>query len=740
MSPRRSASGVAKAARRTRVSRGQHNLLTVLYSTLGAWTAAILLNLAGIPWGWVLAAGLLATLVLHITLNRQVMLSWLRSWAIGGSLLATTWMTYAVATTPLNQTSGGGLLVVALFWIGWQHWRNSPDTRPVSPLRRMPDPEQTTPEKIETRRWEAALRQVGVSWVTVNRIDEHPGHEIVLHCSIQPGKGHSVQAVRNAAADLDVALNVRTGATRVQRGTGAAELTIHISTRDIFASVIDLPPDTGPLDINEPLTLGLYEDGTPTELLFRERCLGVFGMRGGGKTNFLDCCTCMITRTTNALIWVSDIAKGSQFIRPWMRNYLNGKSTRPPFDWCAVTEAETAKMLYEAYLYIDLRCLFADDKHIPTDEEPAIFLIIEEYTTLVSSKRKIMTHDGKVWTFDQLILEIIRLGRGAAIDVELAAQRATTSMTGRNSGGDIKSQLDVKIGLKCATRMDVSYVFGECPEINPAEFNHKGMMLIQDMDSPVLASKSFRVERTRIPELADETADRRPSIESRLVDSQHSKYYRARWSQERTADLRLVVSNTKKPEPQQEEPSTPEAEDQETFSPQLRLVRTQEKDPMVKQESIGQGMAETLSNLDQKLAAEKPNEFRFMQLVRAAREQGAENPVEEAKAHFLAEQRAAAEAARAEASATPARPGDAEPSGPEAGPEPGRTLTLAEHVLEIIGQSPEGISLKGIREKLAERSVSYSPGAVANAVSALAREEQVRRGGHGQYLPIADVA
>lgn len=725
---RRPARGVAHAATRTRVSLGQRTALLAVYTTLGAWIAAILLNIVGIDWWWITIAGMLATAVLRITLNQRLMLSWLRAWATGGALFATAWLSYAVATTPLSSTSGGSLLLVVLWWSGWHYWLHSPETRRASPLRRIPAEPPSTPERVECARWQRAMAQVGISWVTVEEVLDQE-HELVLRCTIQPGKGRSVQAVRTATPDLEVAFYVRTGAVRVQRGTGAAEVSIHISTRDIFASLIKLPPDTGDLDINHPLPLGLYEDGTPTELLFRERCLGVFGMRGGGKTNFLDVCTCMISRTDNAVQWVSDIAKGSQFIRPWMRPFLAGTVNRSPFDYCAVTEEETAAMLIEAYLFIDLRCRAADDKHIPTRDAPAIFITIEEYTTLVSSKRKITTHDGKVWTFDQLILEIIRLGRGAAIDVILTAQRATTSMTGRNSGGDIKSQLDVKVGLKCATRMDVSYVFGECPHINPAEFNHKGMMLIQDMDSPVLASKSFRVNRDGIEDIVIETNDRRPTLESHLVNSPKSRFYRTRWSAERTQELRLRVLNKHQPEPQTQEEDHPMIDDQPVTPPSLRLISTHEKD-MPMQNSMADMAQEQMAALDSKLEENQPDHFRVMQLIRAARARGEQDPVAAARADRAAELAAAQSGPASLTGAPETDPG----TGQDAGG------TLAEHILTIIGQATGSISRKGICARLTELGVPHSPGGVANLLTALTRAEKVDRAEHGQYVPKVNVA
>lgn len=719
-----------KRAAGIRLTRRQSNVITPVWCALAVYAVACLAHRAHWAWWAFPVAGVAVTLVARGVMVRHAVITNLVAWATWGLLGLAVWLAWTSGTAPWippaapwHQWPLTAYLVLFAYCWPWYGWVRSP--KPPAMLNRAPIRNAKAAELLNP--WEQAFRSVGIAWVRVVGPPVHAPNAFTIMLRLLPGSGHTIAQVQAARKALEVAARQRVGSIEFHPGKTADLIEMRVVPTDIMAETIPLPDEHGPLSINDPLALGLFANAKHLSITFREISGGIFGMRRGGKTNLLDVLLSLFGRCQDAVVWVIDTAKGSQFSVPWVQDWLRRLHEwetctdgsvphpgRPVIDYLAVDDAGVARLLYDAYLFLHVRSARQAGKIIPSWLVPAILILIDEITSVVTCTERITTHDGRKWYVDQLIKEIIRLGGGAGMDVVFGAQRATSSMIGPNAGGDLKSQLDLKIALKCATRADVAHVFGEAvgDQVDPSKFGHPGVALVQvHQGGALMAAKCWHVNRDGDPGLIGRLAalrePLRPELEPDLVAA--ARYYRDRWTPEVSSSVRGMVLKHVIPAP-------------DTARPEKGTTVT---DPASNAAPVSDAVGDMtsavhaeLAKADAALAASDPAVYKVMQQIRQRRAQGDQAP--------------AATPQPQAATPPPTRTPTVQP------PTFTSTQTLGDAVLDAVrqavGADNRPVSKARIIELVAAAGVQASTGSVSNQLTALTREGgPLVRAGHGHY-------
>lgn len=322
--------------------------------------------------------------------------------------------------------------------------------------------------------WEQLFHDAGARGVQVHEpYDTRAGYALPLTLTQTPFEG-----VLPLLRTLETRKGgLRSGALELRPAdSGLAEdAVLFVSTRDVLAESIDLPGDHHPLTITEPLTLGILESGDPFEIRFRQNSVFIAGKKGSGKSVLLHVIISVITRCTDAVIWMIDMAEGNtakRWIRPWAEGWKDRHGRlidRPILDWVATTVEEAVRLLNASIAVADGRARrMKGGKIRPTADIPALIVITDENPELMARVP------------DAIIAKTrgIKKGRKAAVDYIDAAQRGTGPNTG---GGEVMSQYDTVIGGRFPKKQEGQFVFPDYYQrIDLSKLPGNGAFLVLD--------------------------------------------------------------------------------------------------------------------------------------------------------------------------------------------------------------------------------------------------------------------
>ncbi|MFB7763563.1 DNA translocase FtsK [Streptomyces xiamenensis] len=368
--------------------------------------------------------------------------------------------------------------------------------------------------------WEAAFAKVGARGVTVRakRTSTRGGYHLPVGFS--PG-GATYDALQGLLRPLEVAMDLREGGLVLRKDASgkASEAVLEVTERDVLSETIPLPPEAHPITIKEPISLGTLESGEPFEILFRQNSIFIAGMKGSGKSVSLHIILSMLTRCTDAIVWMIDMAQGNtakRWLRPWVEGWKDAGGRvidRPILDWVATSEGEAVRLLEAAHSIADGRARrMKGSKITPSRDTPALIIITDEGSDLMA------------WSVAALKpkTRTIKKGRKAAIDFVDSAQRGTGPNTG---GGEITSQYDTVIGMQFARRSEGQFVFPDYyNQTDLSKLPAKGCMMCLDQARRAAGTGP---ERGR---WYFEYDDDEPSNDGRFQGDEIEKLAVARWT------------------------------------------------------------------------------------------------------------------------------------------------------------------------------------------------------------------
>ncbi|MFI0156211.1 hypothetical protein [Streptomyces lydicus] len=397
--------------------------------------------------------------------------------------------------------------------------------------------EEAAAARADLSEWEQLFHDAGARGVEVlPATDTRAGYALPLKLTQTPFEAllGLLRVIETRKGDL------RPGALELRRDLDApaSEATLYVTTRNVLSESVELPADSHPLTINEPLTLGVLESGEPFEIKFRQNSVFIAGKKGSGKSVFLHVIIAAITRCIDAVIWMIDMAEGNtakRWIRPWAEQWKDKTGRlidRPILDWVATSIDEAVQLLSASVAVADGRARrMKGGKVHPTRELPALIVITDENPVLMSSvpaaiKAKI---DG------------IKKGRKAAVDYVDAAQRGTGPNSG---GGEVMSQYDTVIGGRFPKKQEGQFVFPDYYQrIDLSKLPGNGAFYVLDEErSKTTGPERFKghyaydddehpdgTEATVIEDLAVERWTIRPDLDNDSQNDAAPYSYADRW-------------------------------------------------------------------------------------------------------------------------------------------------------------------------------------------------------------------
>lgn len=519
---------------------------------LGTYLLGVLLYMAGVsPW-WPLLAGLAVTVtwvactVYLGTKDLGV------AYTAAVSLSVTGWLTWSaghptldIRNWPVTRDSwwilGTATAVLAVVWIVLIRQRANAEAAVSNRLRGLGGGDS----------WEDACRQAGiVGWEYESEETTPGGMKVTMR--IRPGGTtyrQSLGSVERLESCVEAPYH---GAIRIEKGTNAGRAVIVWNERNMLAEVLPYPDDTGPTDILAPMTTGMFEDRIPATVTYAYRSSLTLGQRDGGKSNENAVKIANLVRAPNVLIWLSCFKQGSA-AKPWLAPYAAGQTAAPALDWvtvCTPDDMAGVEAQLDALDRIgnERAARRTSDKIVPTAEQPAIRLNIDEIADLLVEPRN--------YRIAQKLVRVLRKHRSEGIDLDLASQRGTMSFLGQWAR-DIASQVSIVNVFKVDNPAEVWNALGldrsRIGGIDPSEFQYQGTMLTVAPGARIAPQKVFRINHDDpllIPRLATAGAASRPKLEQSAVAAAGPQYAR-RWQTDQVrallVDAARIVSGQYQP-------------------------------------------------------------------------------------------------------------------------------------------------------------------------------------------------
>jgi len=432
-------------------------------SGLLASGAILVIALAGPAFGlhtWQMALGEgIAGIIAGLCMLKHTDSMPLTAYWITAGLCAAGWTVQAHFTRTLSTISLGALGLGCLIFTPWGLflWASYRDERASRENKT-----KAISAGLEFSAWRKRFEEVELAGVMITKIEPtFSGRDIHLRL---PMHGRITLAVLKQSVDrIETACNMREGAIRFSKGATRGTAIMHIAEKEVLGQDVPYPMDLVPRTINEPFPIGMLENGEYAMVQFREIAAYIVGVRGAGKSNLLNVFIAQLAQCVDCVIWMIDL-KGGRAAAPWLEPWVADSSgrTRPVLDWVATTPEEAEVMLDTFNAWIDLRSRHAGGKEkvVPTTKEPAIVLVVDEMAKVFGQGfgNKAGNAAGAVTNtaLAGKAKNSVVLGRSEAMDLILATQRGTVTMAG---DGDLKSQLQLRIGLGTTTAADAGTVF-----------------------------------------------------------------------------------------------------------------------------------------------------------------------------------------------------------------------------------------------------------------------------------------
>jgi DNA translocase FtsK/SpoIIIE-like protein len=511
-------------------------LITVAVYAVGTLAATLKLPALAVIVGC-LAVG--AVLVMAALLRAKNGLSAIHGCACG--IVAAGWLAYACRSAPWSWTVAVALLVPAAVLIPLYPVIREREDLAAEKARR--DAEAAAAAQ-EQNKWPDLLARIGHTGIKfAGQEDTLAGYMVHLRL---PGSGRvTYSALAPATEQLEVAARLRHGSLRFERGNQAHKVILHVAVRDVLAETVPFPAGHGTLSITRPMPLGLFEDGQVCAVTLREIATLIVGLRGSGKSNLLNVLLAQLARCADVLIFAIDL-KGGRMAAPWIEPWLAGRTPKPVVDWLATDREEAERMLRALLRAVNARSRSGSggEKIIPSPRQPAILLVCDEIAVIlgigVGGPRTSLEGVTNA-TLAGLATQLVMTGRSEAIDLIMATQRGTATMTG---SADLKSQCGLRIGLGVASEADARLIIPDDVRIaaDLARLRHPGTGIVQQGKlGRVVPAKFYRIEHDAISQIAERYGPIRPGPDKLLEDAL-GEDYASRWSPERAAKIPGVGS------------------------------------------------------------------------------------------------------------------------------------------------------------------------------------------------------
>lgn len=390
------------------------------------------------------------------------------------------------------------------------------------------------------REWQNRFRRVGADRVTVLEVIKNPGG-VQVHGRLPRAVAGKItltmDMIKNLETSIATDMRLAKGAVQIGEGATSADFVVNARTKKGKRETVFLPAENLPQTVNRPFGLGLYDNGKPFQLLYREVAVIIIGVRGSGKSNLINVFLAQLARCIDASVFMIDL-KGGRAARPWMMPWVRGHTRRPVVDWLATTREEAVLMLDALLRAGDARARGAAggwEKLEPTFEMPAIILVVDE--TAVMTGHNIRDDGISNTAIAQKLAQLTETYRSEAIDPLVAALRGNVDIMGSTA---VKAMSEVRIGLRVTQASDGQSVFPDdynaAKALSTITDEGAGLAKVGATVSPVI--HFYRMTEERITAIAtwagNETT---PDLETRVQEAM-GPAYATRWERDHGMKLK----------------------------------------------------------------------------------------------------------------------------------------------------------------------------------------------------------
>ena len=510
-----------------------------------------------VPW-WSLALGTaalvpLAWLTTGLYVLEQRVREKARAYAVVAATTTAGWLNYARAVSPIDVIAacwlGASLLVL---WPIYGYFRSEHRSR-IEELAAVREEHQEqvraakleNPDEDDESDWPAVLRAANIKGMAeVDQVPTPAGVTVHLR-AVTPTDlttliGNLSRIEAAAANRFRGRMVIQPGSITAEQGATAADFVLHVQTQDVLALTIPLPEETGPTSIAKPWTPGIFKDGRLVSVVLLYLHGLIVGMTDAGKSNLVNLLIWYVTRCTDAVLWFGAPNKFWPVAAAWLECWMKGRTKTPIFDWPAPSLAELERMVVSAYRAIDMRQRIPrkGDKLVPSAQNPAIVMLIDEAAAATNSKRKIRLHTGEEMLLGEAISRCEELGRSEMVIVLLVNPRAVETSLGQFAA-NYKASSALKIGLRTEKASDGHYLFGDGKGVGGVDtttLEHSGSFFIRFKRMRAMAAKAYYIDPENIPTYAENHTRYLSSLPAELADALGPDYTE-RWSAERAAEI-----------------------------------------------------------------------------------------------------------------------------------------------------------------------------------------------------------
>ncbi len=411
------------------------------------------------------------------------------------TVAAGTWLTAATAWGPMAGPHGamtwlyGAGTFAGLLWANWH------------------------PAVREARQW----REARFGWLSQAHVYDLGGSHMIGHERTRLGEAYEldVRGTRKRASAIAsgslaerIAEDEGLPKSRVEVTEGKVAGHVRVSIRHVDPwkrpiphPLLDPDPEidlSGPASIREPLPIGQDpESGAPlTATLWDSdggKTFQVVAKKGAGKSTLLSDLRERITACPDAALWDINVSKGAED-REWAP--LCQHSACGPDE-----RVKAVRILAAAEAEIGRRGNLPRDTKVflPTPEDPAIVILIDEIDALVQADP---------YRVRKLLSYIASKGRSESVILVLAGQRATANWMG---GADVRANIDYVACGKVRSPGELQHALGSLgfsvPDMTTYGEGKPGVWVIVDDGGDYQAGRAFKLdELTDIRKIAAQRA------------------------------------------------------------------------------------------------------------------------------------------------------------------------------------------------------------------------------------------
>jgi hypothetical protein len=269
----------------------------------------------------------------------------------------------------------------------------------------------------------------------------------------------------------------------------------HIQHANPLRAEREWSQDDAPRSFLDRFVVGFRPDGSLITTLLRKAHWFIVGQTQWGKSTWLSLLMAQLSACDDVLIWVIDL-KGGGTARPWL----------PCIDWLATTHDEAERMLQAAKNITLARSALTDD-HVPSPEDPAIAIIIDEANEAWGQG----TGTSRLVS---LGVSVASLGAGLSVHLFAATQIGALYALGDER---IRGNMSKTMAFRCQHDSHAEYALSDWAKLSASKLSEPGMFYFKDQDAPSVLGRGFWLSRPERARIARQNASRRPTLPDALA-------------------------------------------------------------------------------------------------------------------------------------------------------------------------------------------------------------------------------